>query len=730
MALDNGQYWIYPSMNTSIRLDVTGGTKQNGAQIGVWEKNVGNAQIFEVRDSKNGGKLILSRYSGKGIDGNGTVPVAGNQVIQWDCIESNAQRWVMAETGTTMTYGGETYPTYYIKLHSNQSLGIKISAAAGGQKAILAASGGDPLQEWLFVPVPAFRDNGVYEIRSLLNTGMALDIESGSKANGANVILYSANGNNNQKFILHDEGNGYSIRSMMSDKYIDVAGGTLAAWTNVLQWQDNDQRNQRWRITTYGTVTVSGKECQVVEFGAANGTQFLMDVQGAMATNLANILIWPASHENNQKFVLLETDLEDRFLPTPMDIRFADSGRTEAVQKGSEQADLRIMFDVPSSWSTYGPAHFEMRYRDRSMGVDGQWGEYGDWAAWSTITIETSDMSATSTTGFDHLIDLGDERQHQWQVELRSVAGTGSVYPINTHSASVSGILTLRYEPVVTWGAATWTPLGIDIRYDTDWEYSMLAFALESDLSRQYETDWLGQSGTLRIPYEYLREIPDDGHQLNLVSRIKTADGAGEPRTDTIEVTKDVEGMTPTLVRDGYTLLASIDGSGTKRCWVYHDGMLVECVADDSGAFDVAYPIGKGYVLYAMAGDSVMMAQMAAEAFDGCAWYTENGSLYARYVIRGSESESYEQSSEQYALDSRRELSVQFGPTRTTELSVSFRLLGDELLFADVLGMVGEHVIYRSRNGELVPVAVTDADRSIVTRGVTDIKLGMTKETR
>lgn len=729
-SLSNGTYWVYCVANTAVRLDVAGGTAKDGANVQLWSRNNGNAQVYRVQTASDGGKEIVSRYSGKAVDVKGGTFSAGTNVQQWKRNNGRAQSWVMVDSGSTATIDGTSYPTFYVRPKAAQTLSMQASGTASGSNVALAANGTGDNQRWAFVPVPAFVDGMVYEIRSMLDTKMCVDVQGGKTASGANVQLYTSNGSNAQKFAIYDEGDGHSIRNINSNLFLDVAGGkATTSGTNVQQYSDNNSRAQRWAVTHYGTTTVDGKTCAVVEFGAGNQNTCLMDVTGAKTTNSTNIEIWTANHSNAQKFALYPTDLQDPYLPIPANVRVKGS---PSLMDG-ESGDFDVCWDVPSSWGGSGPAHFEHRLRSRQMAPDGSWGEWSDWSAWEVSFAEVSGGTATVPDMLHVDMDMDELVAAQWQVSARCVStdNTGT-YPMNVHSAATDSLLTVYCEPDVAFDTASWSPLGIDVPYESNWDLSALSIESSSQLHSSYRHSG-ESSGTVHVPQANMVGVPSEGEALALTYSSGTAQMASFPsRNDSVPIVAASGSVPVTFSKSGNALTATVDGSGA-RLWVVHDGNIreVEGVASGSGkAFDVPYPMRGGYDVYAYDGSDVASVAREEDAM-GAAWSIGGESFYAPLVI-GGESRSIDQEQESRSLDSRAEQSVDFGPTRTTSISVSVRLYGidGEMTIGQMRSLVGTHCLYRSPDGGMDEVAVVGIAETQPTAGVYDVDVTMTRETR
>ena len=66
-------------------------------------------------------------------------------------------------------------------------------------------------------------EDGTYIIKSVVNQNFVIDVEAGSKNDGANVQLYQRNDTNAQKWIIKKIDNKYyTIVSLGSNKSLDV----------------------------------------------------------------------------------------------------------------------------------------------------------------------------------------------------------------------------------------------------------------------------------------------------------------------------------------------------------------------------------------------------------------------------------------------------------------------------------------------------------------------------
>ncbi len=99
--VETGFYEFAPLTNTGLRLDVAGGSSNNGANVQVYSSNESYAQRWWVRSAGNGWYTITSCRSAKMLDVLNASTAAGANVQQYQNNGSNAQKWkfVMGEKG-------------------------------------------------------------------------------------------------------------------------------------------------------------------------------------------------------------------------------------------------------------------------------------------------------------------------------------------------------------------------------------------------------------------------------------------------------------------------------------------------------------------------------------------------------------------------------------------------------------------------------------------------------
>lgn len=126
----------------------------------------------------------------------------------------------------------------------------------------------------------------VREIKPNHVSGKCLDIQGGSKANGAGLVQYDCTGQDNQKFVFTKIGGLYEIKAKHSNRCLDVQGGSTGS-AQIIQYDCTGAKNQRFALSSdsyYG-----------IQIDPANSFGQCFDVQGASKANSANVLSYTCS---------------------------------------------------------------------------------------------------------------------------------------------------------------------------------------------------------------------------------------------------------------------------------------------------------------------------------------------------------------------------------------------------------------------------------------------------
>lgn len=86
-------YYIASALNYNMVLDISGGSKRDGANVQLYKRNNSAAQLFKFEKAGNGYYYIVNKGSGKVLDVQGGATATGTNVWQYSKNYSQAQQW-------------------------------------------------------------------------------------------------------------------------------------------------------------------------------------------------------------------------------------------------------------------------------------------------------------------------------------------------------------------------------------------------------------------------------------------------------------------------------------------------------------------------------------------------------------------------------------------------------------------------------------------------------------
>lgn len=132
----------------------------------------------------------------------------------------------------------------------------------------------------------------VMSIHSAIDISKVLDVEGGNYANGANILIYTEHGGENQGFELIPVGSSYMIVNTASGKALDVTNGEAASGVNVQLYTPNYSAAQIWEAYEAGNK----------EYYLKNKLGYYLDICGGNASDGVNVQVYEGNKSNAQKF--------------------------------------------------------------------------------------------------------------------------------------------------------------------------------------------------------------------------------------------------------------------------------------------------------------------------------------------------------------------------------------------------------------------------------------------
>ena len=291
----DGEYIVSSSRNYSFVLDVSGGSKDNSANIQLYTSNMSNAQRWVVSHDDKGYVTFTNVGSNKVIDVAGGNASAGTNIAQYVSNGTYAQKWIVTKRSDgSYLIESALRPGFYLGSrggNASNGVNVELSSNDGNSRfALLSTSPRvakceDILPEGYFTLSPACS-----------SSGKVIDIAGDSNSNGANAQLYSSNGTLAQLFYFEYHDGYYLIRNAKSQNALDVAGGGLIPGNNVQQWAcDTVNANRLFAAVDNGDGTFSF---------VSKSTGLVLDVAGASDNAQANLDAYLPNGSAAQKFTL------------------------------------------------------------------------------------------------------------------------------------------------------------------------------------------------------------------------------------------------------------------------------------------------------------------------------------------------------------------------------------------------------------------------------------------
>lgn len=324
--ITEGDYIIESSLKKDLVLDMTGNWADEGVNITTYAANNTAAQIFKISFDNKSGFYSLQASHDKLITAK-SKPVSDGVNIQTNKDTTEC-------TQRFLIYKNAGDDSYTIASACDLSYAIDIYSAStkAGTNVDLWTQNSTKAQHWVLIPKkqeaavtekPSEQEpttsttpetsetptapqtpeapkqlveNGNYVIHSVLKNDYVLDVYGASKANGANIQLWSKNNTVAQTFnVKYDAGrDAYIFVSPYSNHAIDLYGAITKNSNNIHSWSANGTCAQYWKITknTNGTYMISS---------SCNGN-FVFDVAGAGTKSGTNLHLYSRNGTKAQEW--------------------------------------------------------------------------------------------------------------------------------------------------------------------------------------------------------------------------------------------------------------------------------------------------------------------------------------------------------------------------------------------------------------------------------------------
>jgi hypothetical protein len=146
-------------------------------------------------------------------------------------------------TPTVPAFGGNN-PMVFTNVNSGLVLDVNNRSTADGAEVMQWNANGQSNQQWYLRQVTG----NLFTIVNV-NSGKALDNYS-NNGKGSQVRQWTTNAQAQQLWTVEPRGDAYIIRNFKSGQLLEIGGASKDPGARLIQWADNVQSNQIWRISS------------------------------------------------------------------------------------------------------------------------------------------------------------------------------------------------------------------------------------------------------------------------------------------------------------------------------------------------------------------------------------------------------------------------------------------------------------------------------------------------
>lgn len=559
---------------------------------------------------------------------------------------------------------------------------------------------------------------GIYELRSMLSTVMTVTGSGYSPVKGSNVFLYTWNDGNNRKWRLTQGSNGrWRLQNLANGLYMTLGANSPANGVNVRQWTGSSNAIQYWNIIEAGeTADFEGYECPVVRLGSyatADGATWMLDVDGAMAGNNANMEINRTSSAASQTFLLVPSESLNNSYSAPASAGWTrnTAGNPFTTVGGADIEDMKLGWLCANTWMPGDGRFYERRTRRRLMdAATSAWGAWGQWDRWQTVDPFVRGQYCYDLNVIDASFDADEAKALEIGYEVRARTATA-------HGPRTAKTVRSIVDPAMTLTVAGASMEGFLVDVASDYApayFTVTSIAIDGVelLEREIAAEVLGPSVQVTLPWSSFKSLPEPGSSAAVTYRRGTdlvALFSGQRTAELVFDYGESPATAPSFEPAAGMTLDVTHPDGIAGVWTaFGDG-----VYGDGDGRAVVYPFGKPYQVLVALGDGTLYYEdrEPEDVRPAHAWTWEGGSLILGLSSSALQtSRTVKPGMAEFELNGREWHAASYSGTLDGEFTAA-GVLADGLTESTVddlvaLARAGD-AIYRAPSGEMAYVAVT-----------------------
>ena len=276
-------YRLAASAGNSVCLDVAGGSTDWDASVQLWKRNLQLPQLWRFESAGDGYYFLRNAQSDKYLDVKDGSKKSGARVRMWGINKSYAQQWAVYK------HKDGSYSLV------NRASGLALDMAGG------KAKNGTAIRQWslnfwagqrfVLMRQFSFITEGTYSIWSVCS-GKYVDVAGNCIEDGTNIHIWEGNGTLAQKFYFENVAeNTYRVQSLLTGHFMVNDHGNV----DIQNWAKGD--GPLWIPEIYGGHLILH----------AKGIGKVLDVFGGKSKSGTNVQTYKLNRTKAQLFSLVAT---------------------------------------------------------------------------------------------------------------------------------------------------------------------------------------------------------------------------------------------------------------------------------------------------------------------------------------------------------------------------------------------------------------------------------------
>ena len=285
--ITDGNYVLSSSIKNSYVMDVRDGSKSEGANIELKNRNSNLSQVWKVSHDEKGYVTFTNSKTGKVL----SIDNATNDsnIFQKEKTNNYTEKWIVKEDGTIVSALDEKYV-----------IDLRWAEVKDGSNIQLYESNGSMAQKWQFHDASKLDKladkyknivtDGNYVLSSSIKNSYVMDVRDGSKSEGANIELKNRNSNLSQVWkVSHDEKGYVTFTNSKTGKVLSIDNATNDS--NIFQKEKTNNYTEKWIVKEDGTIV------------SALDEKYVIDLRWAEVKDGSNIQLYESNGSMAQKWM-------------------------------------------------------------------------------------------------------------------------------------------------------------------------------------------------------------------------------------------------------------------------------------------------------------------------------------------------------------------------------------------------------------------------------------------